>query len=175
MISKKPLFWHQGLFLQPQHFQYLDQYFQSLLSPVLQYQCPYFWGIVEMEVNESVLGNRTFELLKGRFLFQDGTDIVSPGNCVIQPRSFDEAWVEAEKPFTIYLGLRKFDKAAQNVTVLPSLDDLSGISTRFVATENPEEMVDMHRGGPTAQVKRLNYVLKIFWENEVKELGNYYL
>ena len=175
MISKKPLFWHQGLFLQPQHFQYLDQYFQSLLSPVLRYQCPYFWGVVEMEVNESALGNRTFELLKGRFLFQDGTDIVSPGNCVIQPRSFDEAWVEAEKPFTIFLGLRKFDKAAQNVTVLPSLDDLSGISTRFVATENPEEMVDMYRGGPPAQVKRLNYVLKIFWENEVKELGNYYL
>jgi len=175
MISKKPLFWHQGLFLQPQHFQYLDQYFQSLLSPVLQYHCPYFWGVVEMEVNKSALENRTFELFKGRFLFQDGTDIVSPGNCVIQPRSFDEAWVEAEKPFTIYLGLQRFDKAAQNVTVLPGLDDLSGISTRFVATENPEEMVDIYGGGPPAQVKRLNYVLKIFWENEVKELGNYYL
>ena len=176
MISKKPLFWHQGLFLQPQHFQYLDQYFQSLLSPILKYQCPCFWGVVdEIEVNESALENRAFEMLKGRFLFQDGTDIVFPGNSVIQPTSFDEAWVEAEKPFTVYLGLRKFDKAAQNVSVLPSLDDPSGISTRFVATENPEEMVDMYRGGPPAQVKRLNYVLKIFWENEVKELGNYYL
>ena len=175
MISKKPLFWHQGLFLQPQHFQYLDLYFQSLLAPVLEYQHPYFWGVVNMEINEATLGNRTFELSKGEFLFQDGTDVAFPNNCVIQPRSFDEAWVEGEKPFTVFLGLRKFVQEGQNVTVLPQLDNVSGITSRFVTTENPEEMVDMHRTGPPAQVKRLHYVLKIFWENELEELNNYYL
>lgn len=175
MISKKPLFWHQGLFLQPQHFQYLDLYFQSLLSPVLEYQHPHFWGIVNMDVNEAALGNRTFELLKGEFLFQDGTDVVLPGNSVIQPRSFEEAWVEGERPFTVFLGLRKFAQDAQNVTVLPQLDNVSGITSRFVTTENPEEMADMHRTGPPAQVKKLHYVLKIFWENELEELNNYYL
>ena len=175
MISKKPLFWHQGLFLQPQHFQYLDLYFQSLLSPVLEYQHPYFWGIVNMEVNEAALGNRTFELLKGEFLFQDGTDAVFPNNCVLQPRSFEEAWVEGEKPFTVFLGLRKFAQEAQNVTVLPQLDNVSGVTSRFVTTENSEEMVDMHRTGPPAQVKKLHYVLKIFWENELEELNNYHL
>lgn len=175
MISKKPLFWHQGLFLQPQHLQYLDLYFQSLLSPVLEYQHPYFWGAVGMEINKTTLGNRTFELLKGKFLFQDGTGVVFPGNCVIKPRSFDEAWVEAEKPFTVFLGLRKFSQEAQNVTVLPQLDDVSGVTSRFVTTENPEEMVDMHRSGPPAQVKRMHYVLKIFWENELEELNNYHL
>ena len=175
MISQKPLFWHQGLFLQPQHFQYLDLYFQSLLSSVLEYQHPYFWGVINMEVNESALENRSFELLKGKFLFQDGTGTVFPGNCVVQPRSFDEAWVEAEKPFTVFLGLRKFTQESQNVTVLPRLDDLSGINSRFVTTENPEEMIDMHRGGPAAQLKRMDHVLKIFWENELEGLNNYHL
>lgn len=175
MISKKPLFWHQGLFLQPQHFQYLDLYYQSLLSPLLEYQHPYFWGIADMEVNETGLGNRTFELLRAEVLFQDGTAVSFPNNCVIQPRSFDEAWVEGERPFTVFLGLRKFISESQNVTVKSQLDDVSGVTTRFVAPENVEEMADMHRSGPPAQVKRLHYVVKIFWENELEELSNYHL
>ena len=175
MISKRPLFWHQGLFLQPQHFQYLDLYNQSLLSPVLEYQHPYFWGVVTLAVNEAALANRRFELQKGEFLFQDGTASVFPTNCVIQTRSFDDAWVEGERPLTIYLGLRKFHEETQNVTVLPQLDNISDVTTRFVTTEAPEAMVDMYGNGPQAQVKRLHYVLKIFWENELEELQNYNL
>ena len=34
---EKPLFWHQGLFLQPQHFQLLDKYIQSISSAPLSY------------------------------------------------------------------------------------------------------------------------------------------
>ncbi|MBT8490049.1 MAG: type VI secretion system baseplate subunit TssK [Deltaproteobacteria bacterium] len=175
MISKRPLFWHQGLFLQPQHFQYLDLFNQSLLSPVMEYQHPYFWGVVTLDVNEAALANRRFELQKGEFLFQDGTATVFPTNCVIQSRSFDDAWVEGERPFTIYLGLRKFNEETQNVTVLPQLDNISDVTTRFVTTEAPEAMVDMYGNGPQAQVKRLHYVLKIFWENELEELQNYNL
>jgi len=31
MKPAKPVLWHQGLFLQPQHFQQFDLYVQSLL------------------------------------------------------------------------------------------------------------------------------------------------
>ena len=175
MISKKPLFWHQGLFLQPQHFQYMDLYVQSLLSPLLEYHHPYFWGVIGMEVNEAALGNRTFELIKGEFLFQDGTAVVLSANGTIQPRSFDDAWVEGERPFTVFLGLRKFARETQNVTVVSRLDDVSDVSTRFAATEDSEEMADMYKVGPAAQVKCLHYVLKIFWENELDKLNNYHL
>ncbi|MBN2254536.1 MAG: type VI secretion system baseplate subunit TssK [Deltaproteobacteria bacterium] len=175
MISKKPLFWHQGLFLQPQHFQYMDTYVQSLLSPLLEYQHPFFWGVITQEINEAALKNRTFELIGGEFLFRDGTAVAVPANSIVQPRSFAETWVEGERPFTVYLGLRRFARNTQNVTVVKRLDDVSDVNTRFAATEESEEMMDMYKTGPAAQVRRLTYVLKIFWENEVDKLSNYHL
>jgi len=61
------------------------------------------------------------------------------------------------------------------VTVLDKLENLSEITTRFVTTADPEEIKDLHSGGPKGQVKRLYYVLKIFWETERDQLGDYVL
>lgn len=91
---QKPLFWHQGLFLQPQHFQLLDLAFQSHLTPYRYFIQPFFWGIGEIEIQRAALGTRSFNLIKGDFLFPDGTYVVCPGNAVIEARSFNESWVE---------------------------------------------------------------------------------
>jgi len=175
MIVKKPLFWHQGLFLQPQHFQYIDLYYQSLHAPVADYGHPHFWGVTGMEIDTHALADRTFALMKGEFIFQDGTAAGVPQNCVVQPRSFDDAWVEPERPFTVFLGMHKFVELSQNVTVVAHREETSRAMTRFVTTETPEEIADMHGGGPSAQVKKMDYLLKIFWETELEELHNYNL
>lgn len=175
MDIQKPLFWHQGLFLQPQHFQLLDLSFQSLLTPFHQFMKPHFWGIGEFEVQRAGLGLRTFNLLKGSFLFPDGTFVVFPGNGLIEARSFHETWTDGGKPFTVYIGLRKMNPAAENVTVVETLENLSKLTTRFVTTPNPEEVKDLHSGGPLGQVKRLFYLLKVFWETEREQLGDYLL
>jgi len=171
----RPLFWHQGLFLQPQHFQLEDLHFQSLLTPFHRFLQPHFWGVGGLEIQKAALGNRTFDLLKGEFLFPAMTYVVFPGNAVIEARSFDEAWVEGEKPFTVFVGLRKWNDAVENVTVVSKLENLSEVTTRFVTTVDPEEVQDLHQSGPPAQVKRLFYVLKIFWEAERDQLGDYLL
>jgi type VI secretion system protein ImpJ len=98
-----------------------------------------------------------------------------PGNAVIEGRSFDEAWVEGGKPFTVFVGARKWNHVGENVTVLSKLENISDVTTRFVTTTDPEETPDLHQGGPPAQVKRLNYALKIFWETERDQLGDYVL
>ena len=172
---ERPLFWHEGLFLQPQHFQLEDLHFQSLLTPFHRFLQPHFWGVGGLEIQKAALGNRTFNLLKGEFLFPGMTYVVFPGNAVIEARSFDEAWVEGEKPFTVFVGLRKWNDAVENVTVVSKLENLSEMTTRFVTTVDPEEVQDLHQSGPPAQVKRLFYVLKIFWEAERDQLGDYIL
>jgi len=172
---EKPLFWHQGLFLQPQHFQLKDVHFQSLLTPFHKFIQPHFWGTGNLEIHRAALGSGSFDIEKGELLFPDMTYVEFPGNGLIQARSFDEAWVEGGKPFSVFVGLRKWNGAGENVTVLPSLDNISDVTTRFVTTTDPEESPDLHQGGPTAQVKRLHYVLKIFWETEKDQLGDYIL
>jgi len=175
MDIQRPLFWHQGLFLQPQHFQLLDLSFQSLLTPFHHFREPHFWGLGEIEIQKAALGRRSFNLLKGNFLFPDGSYTVLPGNALIEARPFDVAWVEGGKPFPVYVGLKKWNEAGENVTVLDKLENLSEITTRFVTTADPEEIKDLHSGGPKGQVKRLYYVLKIFWETERDQLGDYVL
>lgn len=175
MKIQPPLFWHQGLFLQPQHFQLQDQVAQSRLIPFQQYLQPYFWGVASMEIETAPLGTGMFSLLGGRFLFPDGSFVEVPGNGHVKPRSFAEGWLDGGKPLQVYLGLKKWQEVAPNVTTVTRMEDAVTASTRFVAAIDPEEVRDLHAGGPDGQVKRLRYALKIFWESEREELGDYLL
>ncbi|HEX9022209.1 MAG TPA: type VI secretion system baseplate subunit TssK [Geobacteraceae bacterium] len=170
-----PIFWHQGLFLQPHHFQLFDRSVQMLFGPFHDYLAPHFWGVGGMEIQEASLGTGSFQLAKGDFLFPDGTYAAFPGNALVEPRQFDDAWVAGGKPFTIYLGLRKWNNLGENVTVVESLEDVSKVTTRFAAPADAEEWQDIHAGGPPAQVKRLHYVLRVCWETEQDLLGDYLL
>jgi len=172
---ERPLFWHQGLFLQPQHLQLTDLHVQSLLTPVYRYLYPYPWGIGELEIQTAALDNLNFNLLRGTFLFPDMTYVDLPGNAIIEARSFDEAWVEGGKPLSVYVGLKKWNEFGENVTVLPRLSNLTEVNTRFVTTVDPEEVKDLHHNGPSAQVQRLYHVLKVFWETEKDQVGEYQL
>ena len=172
---ERPLFWHQGLFLQPHHFQREDLYLQSLLTPFHRFLQPHLWGTGGLEIQEAGLGNFSFNLLRGEFLFPDMTYVSFPGNAVVNARSFDEAWVEGGKPFTVYVGLRKLNPAGENVTVLSGSERISELTTRFVTKADSEEVPDLHQNGPPAGVKRLQHVLRIFWETEIDQLGDFVL
>ncbi len=171
----KQLFWHQGLFLQPQHFQRENLFFQSLLAPFHKFLQPFFWGTGDIEIQQSELNNFSFRLLKGEFLFPDNTHVVYPGNALVEPRTFNDAWVEGGKPFTVFVGIKKLSEVSENVTVLAKMENFQDVSTRFVTAENPEEVPDLYQGGTTAQVKNLLYLMKIFWETEKDQLGDYTL
>ncbi|MDX9788452.1 MAG: type VI secretion system baseplate subunit TssK [Desulfobacterales bacterium] len=172
---ERPLFWHQGLFLQPQHFQLEGLHTRALLTPFHTLLAPHFWGVGEMNIQKSALGNRTFSLLKGEFIFPDATHLTFPGNALIEARSFEKDWEDGGKPLSVLLGIRKWNTTGENVTVLPNLEDISGVTTRFVTTADAEEVIDLHQSGPSAQVKHLYYVLRLFWGNEIDQLGDFVL
>jgi type VI secretion system protein ImpJ len=172
-LENKPVFWHQGLFLQPQHFQLSDQVQQSRLYPYHNYLQPHFWGVCKIEMLASSLGHRTCEIESGEFIFPDGTFVSIPDNGVVSPRSFEEEWVDPEKPFTIYLAIHKHSQYDDNVTVLNSLEQHQDVTTRYVTTVNPDNIKDMYVQGSDAQVKFLRYALKIVFDNEKDEMNDY--
>jgi type VI secretion system protein ImpJ len=175
MDMERPLHWHQGLFLTPQHFQLEDLYIQSLLTPFHEFVQPHLWGIAETDIQEQALGSQSISVVRGKFLFPDKTYVELPGNALIEARTFEGDWVDGGKPFMVFVGLKKWNEHGENVTVLSSLDNLSEVTTRFVTTADTEDSPDLHQGGPKAQVKRLHYLLKIFWVNETDQLGDYVL
>ena len=174
-MIEKPLFWHQGLFLQPQHLQLADRWTQSLTAQAMEYLAPWLWGVAGMQIQAAALENRSFQLLEGEFVFPDGTLASVPTNALLAPRNFEDAWQDGSQPFGVYLGLRKWNPAGQNVTVVPSLDNLGEVNTRFVTHSEAGQVPDLHQNGPEAQVQQMYLLLKIFWETEIETLGDWEL
>lgn len=175
MNVQTPLFWSQGLLLQPQHFQLLERNSQGTFFPYQNYLQPHFWGVASLRIQKSALGTRHLKIQDGEFLFPDGTFVSLAENSCCEARAFNEAWVEGGKPFTIYLGLRKWNESGENVTVLPNLEAVSSVATRFVTTRDQQETKDLHAGGPAGQVNTMHFLLKVFWESELEQLGEYEL
>ncbi len=126
-----------------------------------------------MEIDEGALKTGSFSLLKGEVVFPDGTHVSLPGNALINARSFTAEWDKDGKPLDIYLGLKNWTDDGANVTVLPSLANVSSVSTRFVTTHDPEDARDLHAGGLDGWVRKLSFALRIFWESERNERGDY--
>jgi len=171
--NSKPIFWHQGLFLQPQHFQLSDQYQDARLFPYQTFMKPHFWGVCRIEMLASSLSHRTCEIESGEFMFPDGTFVSVPGNAVVSPRSFEDEWVDPEKPFTIYLAIHKLSQFDDNATVLANLDEHAETTTRYITTAASEDVKDVYVEGNDAQVKFLRHALKIVFDNEKDELNDY--
>ncbi len=172
-MASRPPFWYQGLFLQPQHFQALEQHWRSLLAQ-LRDHAPFPWGTRDLQFQEGSLGEHTLELARGELLFPDGTLVSVPDLAPAPVRSFRKDWTDPDRPFKVYLGLRRWNPAGENVTVLEG-GDPAAAQTRFVTGLDPEEVPDTHQGGAPGQVRLLTPLLRFFWEAERPDLGGYSL
>lgn len=172
----KPLFWYQGLYLQPQHLQLADIYHQSVLTPYNKYIMPHLWGIAKLNIRESSLSNFDFIVEVGKFLFSDMSFVDLSDNGIIEKRSFNETWIEEGKDLIVYAGLKKNDFLKENVTMISNIDNPGKVETRFISTEEFEEITDLHlKDGPPAQVKKLSFFIKIFFQPEIENLDNHSL
>jgi len=166
---RKPVFWYQGLFLQPQHFQQADLFHQSSMGPLRDYLQPFFWGTCGHAIDEGALREMVFNLSEGEFLFQDGTWVKTGENAKLEARPFKNAWTNMEKPFKVFLGLRRWDHAGRNVVAGGVHDD----RRRYI--EESGGMKDLYLGDNIADVKLLDHLLKFFWEDELGDAADYHL
>ena len=62
MNEKQGVYWHQGMFLQPQHFQQADINHQAQRTAILGAWQPHFWGVGELTLNKAGIANRFVEV-----------------------------------------------------------------------------------------------------------------
>ena len=175
MNSKQSIYWHQGLFLQPQHFQLLEQHQNYLRKPIYEAALPYFWGVSSLEISNEALDTRTLEIRSAQVVMKDHSFIEFPGNSVIEPRSFEQIWVDMDQPLDVYLGIRKISAVAPNVTEVVSLLETSGVSSRLVSVSDPVEVSDLYAEGPVASVPTVVQVVRVFFGQELASLDEYEL
>ena len=116
----RPVFWGQGMFLQPQHFQQQDRYHEARLQRALQLLVPFCWGVKSLAINETALRTCICEVERCELVTWDGTllrlhDDALPGNARILPRTFEEALAPEGHPLGVYLGLRRLQWETNNL------------------------------------------------------------
>jgi type VI secretion system protein ImpJ len=173
MDFRKGTFWHQGLFLQPQHFQRFDLTQQFYRKPLYEAVSPHFWGVGSLVLALEQFTARSFEVRSANLIFQDQTYIEFPGNAVMSSRSFEKIWTTSDVPLKVYLGLKKLSEVSPNVTVVDSLAEAGAANTRFASLGQAETMPDLYAQGPTAEVRTLVHVVKVFFEPELETLDDY--
>jgi type VI secretion system protein ImpJ len=71
--------WSEGMFLQPQHFQQQDRYFESILDGRVRPVMAYGWGFRSLEIDPAALAIGKVQILSARGVLPDGTPFEIPG------------------------------------------------------------------------------------------------
>ena len=174
MNINQPLYWHQGLFLQPQHFQLNDARMEQHLTRNTELTHPYPWGLISLKLNDSALLARQCLLDQLSVRFAGGTLAEYPGNALLESRSLDLTRFSASGR-TLYAGLRRLLPAEANVLVFETLADGARADARFAVAADPQLLADRLGDAPEARVRPMSYVLRLFWDDELEHLSAYEL
>jgi len=128
-MSNSKVVWSEGMFLQPQHFQQQDRYFEGLVEGRCHSLIPYPWGLSALKLDEPQLRQGKIGLSLVRGIFEDGTPFNLPheGACpqslVVPAHTRDQV---------VYLLLPSRRPGMDEVT----FDDDSGSFARYSAKES---------------------------------------
>jgi type VI secretion system protein ImpJ len=120
MGVENKVIWHEGLFLQPQHLQQHDRYFEYLLNYKQKTINKNLWGFSELVLDKELLSIGKIGILSAAGIFSDGTTFNIPRND------------DAPAPFAIPEGL--------NNTILYLAVPLRQSSTAEAGSEKSNEM-----------------------------------
>ena len=163
-IEQQQIYWHSGLYLQPQHFQSVDLHQEWLRAQLVQLGQPYNQGLIEIVLNEAALDDFVISVEKVRLIMPGGTFLSMPGNCQVEKRNFRNIWKQRDQPLTIWIALRRLDPLHNNVTTLNNSNDRA--VTRWVNTGDDSVMKDVYGHAPDAAVARLCYNVRLLTDAE---------
>ncbi|MDR1578409.1 MAG: type VI secretion system baseplate subunit TssK [Deltaproteobacteria bacterium] len=167
MSQLRPIYWRQGAFLEPQHFQLMELRSMDAVSFAMGLQLPFPWGLADLEISQEALLNRVFEVTKLDLWLADGRRLCRPGNLEIAPRSFAQSWANSDEPLTVSLAIPIFSRVSANV----NQGELGqGFRRRlFEASPTPDIVPDLLGDGPASQVETLSYYAYILFGSETTQ------
>ena len=72
-MSDRPVHWHEGMFLRPQHFQAADRYWSKQIAHCAHWNNPYSYGIRRIRISTEALARFQVELTSCQAAMPDGT------------------------------------------------------------------------------------------------------
>lgn len=113
--------WSEGMLLSPQHMQQNDIYWSHQLRHLAACLQPHYWGILDLDYDETALAAGMLKLERLHAVMPDGVPVQYPGHLTDglgQPLELDlkkvEGWTDG--PLRIYLGMPVRAEGAASIT-----------------------------------------------------------
>jgi type VI secretion system protein ImpJ len=181
MERLRPLFWGQGLLLQPQHFQQQDDYHNARLHNLFWIFAPFCWGVNSLRLNEAGLQNFVLEVESCEIVTFDGSLLrfgpdLQPSTARLAPRSFEHDFDPSGRPLSVYVGLLRLQYGESNVETFNGNGNSSApaVHRRFVLEES--EVADLAVGNDhTCQVQYLVHDAQVLFDIAAERSQDYEL
>lgn len=96
------IIWHEGMFLQPTHFQQFERYLLDVCIQTERFHTSHCWGVERFTIDKALLETQQFALRDVRARFYDGTLLDAPArDCLPSPVSVPRQ----NSACIIYLGI----------------------------------------------------------------------
>lgn len=123
MARLQKVIWHEGMNLDPQHFQQADRHHQAQLNFRLRARARYDWGFTELQINPEALASGQFALVRCKGVLPDGLVFNLPEeDRAPQARSLAEAFPATAEKLDIYLAIRREREQGGNCIMPPQQD-----------------------------------------------------
>jgi type VI secretion system protein ImpJ len=157
--------WSEGMFLRPQHLQFLARHVAAQVADSSRRAQPFFWGVSEIEVADDQLEGGTFGLRRFAAILKDGTAVQLPTNLRISPRAFKDALAGTDGRLLVWLGVPVLVEGEANVPGPEATGE--DHDHRFVV--DTIEAADENLGGPAQpiEIRKLNG--RFFFGTESRE------
>lgn len=159
MARLQKVIWHEGMNLDPQHFQQAERHQQAQLNFRLRARARYDWGFTELQINPEALASGQFALVRCKGVMPDGLVFNIPEeDRAPQARALVEAFPATAEKLDIYLALRREREQGGNCVMPPHHDT----GDRRYARETAEVEDDIFGGKACkVEVARANLVLRV--------------
>jgi type VI secretion system protein ImpJ len=105
MPSNGHVHWHEGLFLQPHHLQWMQRSLLEQLSDERRLQWSYPYGVVEARLSADALENMLVRFDRLRVVLPGGTEVNVPDSADLPPLDIKQAFEAGSGGFTVLLGV----------------------------------------------------------------------
>lgn len=115
----RPLYWNQGLFLTPQHFQLLEGRQDMLRQHFHHLAGPHGWGLRRLTLNNDALAHGVIDIVACEALFRGGTYLRAgtdgPVNALLKPRNCQQLARSVTRPVQLFLAVPVLSETGANV------------------------------------------------------------
>lgn len=160
MSRMSKIFWGEGLFLRPQHFQRQDAYHEGQVREMSSALHPYAWGLRQARFDVQSLASGTLRALQLSAIFPDGESYAAPG---------DDELPEA-------VSLADLPAGVQSTTIhlaLPLLKEHGGNCAESAAaaryTQHNQVTLDLYTDAAEAELAYLRKSVRLLTDDEPRD------